>query len=53
MGMATISPGTLNARTLDGLSVDLVISFQYKLRPNLGDVVALHFEWGKCCYEQA
>lgn len=44
--------GSLTARTMDGLSVDLEVSFQYRLRPNLADVVKLYFEWGKA-YDQA
>lgn len=38
--------GFLQARTKDGLPVDLEVSFQYKLRQNLNDVLHLYWDWG-------
>lgn len=45
--------GILTARTSDGLSVDLEVSFQYRLKAELGNVIDLYYQWGQGGYEKA
>mmetsp|Transcript_45910 Transcript_45910/g.52965 ORF Transcript_45910/g.52965 Transcript_45910/m.52965 type:complete len:318 (+) Transcript_45910:82-1035(+) len=43
----------LQSRTKDGLSVHMTISFQYKLKTTLTDLVALFYDWGDGGYDLA
>jgi len=43
----------LTARTRDGLSIDVSLSFQYQLKITLDNVVELYYKWGEEGYESA
>ncbi len=47
MQQITLKEGDiLTARTKDGLGMNLTLSFQYRLKISLSNIVGLYFKWG-------